>query len=211
MNYRFAFVKALASRAGATCLLLLCCIGFSGCDGDDGGPFVLSLHPLYTKVDLDFDAQLIGNWKDKDGDVSFVFEQEGERDYRLTVIERDGTKEESGEFDAHLVRLGSEWFLDLYPKELKAGSDFYQLHFLPAHTFMRVQIVSDDLTLRFFNNEWWKARIDDKSVDTPHEIVGGSLLLTGSIQEVQEIVYSHANVEQAFGEPLSLVRQVGTE
>jgi hypothetical protein len=211
MKDRSAFVKAGALRVSGICLLFLSFIWFSGCDADDGSPFVPSLQPLYTKADLESDLRLVGSWKDEDGDVDFSFEKDGEQNYKLTVLEKGDGKQEGGEFDAHLVRLGSERFLDLYPKEIKTGSTFYQLHFLPAHTFVRVEISSDNLTLGFFNSSWLKARIDDKSLDTPHAMADGSILLTGSIEEVQDLAYSYASEDKAFGEPFHLTRQEKTD
>lgn len=207
MNHRFAFAQAPAARATAIGVLLFCGVWFSGCEEEDGSPFVPSLQPLYTEADLDFDARLIGKWTEKDGEVSFVFERSGEQGYKLTVVEKDGGKQESGKFDAHLVQLGREWFLDLYPEDLKDGSDFYQLHFLRAHTFIRVQIAGDDLTLCFLSDGRLKARINDKSLDTPHEIVDGSLLLTGTTQEIQDLVYRYSDDEKAFAFTLNLTRQ----
>src|SRR5207245_759536 len=76
----------------------------AGCD-DSGNPFVVSLRPFYTKVDLEADPGLTGSWRDKEGDVSFTFQEGEEKEYTLVVKEREGDQETSGEFEAHLLRL----------------------------------------------------------------------------------------------------------
>ena len=57
---------------GAT--LALVSIVPTGCDSD-GNPFVMSLQPFYTPVDLEADSRLNETWIDKEGDVTFAFEQ----------------------------------------------------------------------------------------------------------------------------------------
>ena len=61
--------------------------------------------------------------------------------------------------------------------------------------------------IAFFSANWLKVRIEEKSIDTPHEKADGSLLLTGTTEEVQELVFLHADDEGAFSDPLTLERQ----
>src|SRR6266566_2738298 len=78
--------------------LALVSIVLTGCDSD-GNPFVVSLQPLYTQLEL----------------------------------------------DARVVRLGVFWFLDIYPRSSKEGSDFYSVHFMRAHTIARLEIKQDSI------------------------------------------------------------------
>lgn len=177
----------------------------SGCD-DGGGPFVLSIHPVYTKVDLDFDPVLLGSWVDDQDDVSFIFQKGTELEYKLTVIERDGQQESKAEFEAHLVRLGGADFLDIYPKSLEGGSEFYRAHLIPAHTIARLTIEPDKVSLAFLSADWLKKRIEDKSVDAAHESVAGTMILTCATDDLQHLVDLYANDRAAFPDPLDLQR-----
>lgn len=175
----------------------------SGCE-DGGSPFVLSIHPLYTKLDLDFEPALLGNWVDDQGDASFIFEKSAELEYKLTVIERDGQQESNAEFEAHLVRLGGADFLDIYPKSLEGGSEFYRAHLIPAHTIARLTVETDKVSLAFLSADWLKKRIEDKSVDAAHESAAGTLILTCATDDLRHLVDLYANDGAAFPDPFDL-------
>jgi len=177
----------------------------AGCD-DSGNPFVVSLQPFYTNADLEADPALIGTWKDKEGDVSFTFEVGTEKEFTLVVKEREGEQETSGEFEAHLMRLGGWWFIDFFPKNNSGEEEFHRVHFFRGHSIARVELGQDSMQIAFLNANWLSARIEEKSIDTPHEMADGSLLLTGTIQEVQELAYFYANDEKAFADPFPLER-----
>lgn len=182
----------------------------SGCDSN-GNPFVMSLEPFYTPVDLEADSRLKGTWKDKEGDVTFSFEEGTEKgqekEYNLVVKETDGEQEVSGEFDVRVVRLGAFSFLDTYPKSSKEGNEFYRLHLIRAHTIARVEIKKDSIQMAFLSAGWLRAKIKEKSVDTPYVKGDDALLLTGTTEEVQELVFCYANDDEAFADPLLLERQ----
>jgi len=177
----------------------------AGCD-DAGNPFVVSLRPFYTKVDLEADPGLTGSWRDKEGDVSFTFQEGEEKEYTLVVKEREGDQETSGEFEAHLLRLGGSWFIDFFPKNNNGEDEFHRVHFFRGHSIARVELGQDSMQMAFLSASWLRARIDEKSIDTPHEKADGSLLLTGTTEEVQELANLYANDETAFADPLSLER-----
>jgi len=185
--------------------LALAGIAAAGCD-DSGNPFVVSLQPFYTKLDLEADPGLTGTWKDKEEDVSFSFEAGREKEYTLVVKERDGNRETSGEFKAHLMRLGGSWFIDFFPNNNSEGGEFYRVHFFRGHSIARVELGQDSMQMAFLSASWLRARIDEKSIDTPHEKADESILLTGTTVEVQELAYLYANDEKAFADPLSLER-----
>ncbi len=177
----------------------------AGCD-DSGNPFVVSLRPFYTKVDLEADPGLTGSWRDKEGDVSFTFQEGEEKEYTLVVKEREGDQETSGEFEAHLLRLGGSWFIDFFPKNNNGEDEFHRVHFFRGHSIARVELGQDSMQMAFLSASWLRARIDEKSIDTPHEKADGSLLLTGTTEEVQELANLYANDEKAFADPLTLER-----
>jgi len=184
---------------GAT--LALVSIVPTGCDSD-GNPFVVSLQPFYTQVDLEADSRLNETWTDKEGDVTFAFEQGREKGkekvYELVVKEKDGEQQVSGKFEVRLVQLGAFWFLDIYPKSSEGVSEFYRMHFIRAHTITRVEIKQDSIQMAFLNASWLKAKIKENSVDTPYVKANDALLLTGTTEELQELVLRYANDDQAF-------------
>jgi hypothetical protein len=138
--------------------------------------------------------------------VSFTFQEGTEKEYTLVLKEREGGQETSSEFEAHLMRLGGSWFIDLFPKNNSGEDEFYRVHFFRGHSIARVELGQDSMQMSFLSASWLSARIDEKSIDTPHERADETLLLTGTTEEVQELAYLYANDEKAFAEPLSLER-----
>ncbi len=193
---------------GAT--LALVSIVPTGCDSD-GNPFVMSLQPFYTQLDLEADSRLNETWTDKEGDVTFAFEQGREKgkekEYELVVKEKDGEQQVSGKFEVRLVHLGAFWFLDIYPKSGEGVSEFYSMHFIRAHSVARVEIKEDSIQMAFLKASWLKAKIKENSVDTPYVKADDALLLTGTTEQLQDLVFGYANDDQAFADPLLLERQ----
>ncbi len=182
----------------------------TGCDSD-GSPFITSLQPFYTQLDLEADSRLNGMWSNKEGDVTFSFEERMEegkaKEYKLVVMERDGEQEMSGEFEARVVRLGAFDFMDIYPQSSKEGNEFYRAHFTRAHTIARVEISQNSIQMAFLSARWLKAKMDEKSVDIGYVKVEDTLMLTGTTEEVQEVVFSHANDDGAFADSVLLEKQ----
>ena len=193
----------------AAVALAMASVALSGCDGD-GMPFVISLQPFYAVVDAETDARLSGVWGDSEGEVTFSFEpmdQKGkETEYRVLVKEKDGSRGVTGEFTAHLMHLGGFQFLDFYPRGNAEGSEFYRAHFVRGHTIARVDIREDSLQLAFFSASWLKKRIKDGGVDTAHTQADDWVLLTGTTEETQRLVFDYANDNEAFSDALLLER-----
>ena len=171
-------------------IVLILVLGLTGC-------FVLSVHPLYFEKDLVFESGLLGTWGEKthEKDLSelWIFEKTGDKSYRLTIRdEEDG----EGMFEAHLLKLGDHLFMDLYPEEPETGSEFYNMHVIPAHSFMRVSLEGHVLRLGFFDLEWLEKNIEESKVSIKHERRDDTIVLTASTKELQQFVLKH--FEEAF-------------
>ena len=142
-----------------------------------------SLHPLYTERDLVFDPALAGTWTTEDGAEFLVTGKENEKSY-LVEAKVEGTH---ATFEAHLLRLGSQRFVDLTPLDSELGSEckkkkeegeddcpfssaYLRAHLVPAHTIYRLTGEGDRLRITGLADEWvkqearnGKLRIDRKS------------------------------------------------
>jgi hypothetical protein len=176
----------------------------SGCD--DGGGFVLSLEPSYTPTDLGSEQALVGAWTTAEGDATLNFEQGERQEYRVVVKEKDEGRESSAEFEAHLVRLGTLWFIDFLPNGKTAGTEFYQMHLFRAHSIARIELSQDTLQMAFLDATWLQKKIDEKAVGISHQKIDGMLLLTGATEEVQDLLFLHGNDDEAFPDPIHLTR-----
>jgi hypothetical protein len=196
------------SRSSAWFLaaILICgCLTLSGCDDSDGG-LVLSIQPSFTDADLEFDPDLVGTWLADDGTLKVTFAEGEKRTYSLVVTELDAGKQSSGEFEAHLVRLGSDWFIDFFPTSLLPSSEFLQMHLLRAHSIARLELRQDSIHLAFLSGSWLKQQIKQQVVDVSYQDAQGTLLLTGTTDEIQRLIHLHAD-EGAFSDEAQLNRQ----
>jgi hypothetical protein len=132
---------------------------------------------------------------------------EGEkRAYKLLVVESDSGDQKSGEFEAHLVRLGSDWFLDLFPTGQLPSSEFAQMHLLRAHSIARLELRRDSIQLSFLSGAWLRKQLKQHIVDIPYQEIQGTLLLTGTTEDLQDFIYLHAD-DDAFSSEAQLVLQ----
>jgi hypothetical protein len=153
-----------------------------------------SLHPLYNDKTLIFKEELIGKWMGDD-DVLWRFTRAGDKEYELRIREDE---KEVGRFSAHLTQIEGLMFLDLYPddEQLKDLSDFYKMHILPVHTFMKVDQINPNLRLRMIDYEKVEKMLEDDPNLIKHETVEDRIVLTASTEELQNFVVEH--VETIF-------------
>ena len=163
---------------------------------------VPSLHPLFTQKEAVFDEKLTGLWgKDSNDKETFEFVRAGNdpnsREYTMVYTDKDGKK---GEFSAKLGKLGSSMFLDLYPAgklECKTP-DFYNIHLLPVHTFMKIEQIEPVLKMAAMKSDKMEKMLKDDPNLIKFEDLEGGFVLTASTEELQEFIKKHANDEALF-------------
>jgi len=170
---------------------------------------VPSLHPLYTTEDLRFDPNLLGDWREPEGQERWQFQpvslSTGNVAYKLIHTDCEGV---TGEFDVRLVNVGAERFLDLFPAEPDVrGNDFYQGHLQPMHTFVRLTQTPSELRLAYLKPEWLTEQLKANPDALRHERVKGEILLTAQPKELQRFLLLHLETPGAFEEALVLTRQ----
>ena len=184
-----------------------------------------SLHPLYTEADLVFLPELVGTWQEDGGDSTLTFERvEGTGVSALPGLSRlTGLSETAGGtgyiltvevsgrksiLEARLLRLGDELFLDLYTSDYfldKAiDGEIYQPIF-PIHSFGRIRIEGD--VLRFstlqsciFVCTDGNLKTTEAEIGLPKEIVGLSLVLSATTEQLQAFVLQHLDDYFSFEE-----------
>jgi hypothetical protein len=181
-------------------LLLALMVLLAGCIG--------SLQPLYTDKDLVFDPGLIGLWSEENGKETWLFEKEGEKAYRLTYADERGRK---GVFLAHLFTLEGSRFLDLFPEdramEAWAPNDFFKLHYVPVHTFLKVPQLTPKLQMAALGAEWLSDQLKKNPKAIAHERQGDRVILTAPTEALQAFLREHGRTDEAWGDPVSLTRR----
>jgi hypothetical protein len=152
-----------------------------------------SLHPLYNDKTLIFKEELIGKWMQDDGGF-WQFKRAGDKEYELRIC--DDQQGEIGRFSAHLIEIKGLMFLDLFPddKPLEDLDDFYKIHILPVHTFMKVDQINPNLRLRMIDYDEVKKMIENNPNIIKHEVVDDDrIVLTSSTEELQNFVVRHVD------------------
>jgi hypothetical protein len=190
---------------------------------------VMSLQPLFTPQTLTYDERLLGSWVNdvNEPTSSWQFSRLGpadqnmlpdalkdqqERIYRLNVQDE---KNHKGTFIACLVKLEDRLFLDLYPASFPSGQPdvekmelFYNaFFFIPAHVFIRVEAIGDQLRLKLTDDEKFKDFINAEQAAIKYETVEDRLILTASTKDLQAFVTKYANDQRLFPNEVVLTRK----
>jgi hypothetical protein len=185
MDMKQTRIRTKVSRVGCV-LLSLAILLVPGC--------VPSLHPLYTEQDLVYDERLLGEWAEEgEAGDRWLFEPLDEHGYRVTFSE-DGRE---GRFNVRLLELSGHRYLDFEPTddgfENLALGGFYRMHWVPAHTFVRVELVDRMLRMSLMNADWLSKHLEREPDSLAHRRRDSDeLVLTASTEQLQRFVKKHA-------------------
>ncbi|MBK8080214.1 MAG: hypothetical protein IPK25_08000 [Saprospiraceae bacterium] len=158
-----------------------------------------SLNPLYTDKDLVFTSQLLGTWTGAKSEESWTFDKKNEKEYILT----HSVKNNQATFSAHVVKIGEFLFLDLYPEDFLSDNYLYQMHLCPVHTFSKIKITNEQLTIEMFDPKWLEKGIETNQINIDHvKSSEGTILLTASTEDLQKYTLNYADSIGVFQEPL---------
>ncbi len=201
-------------------ILLTASIIFSGC-------FLKSVHPLVPIGQSELMNGLEGRWESEDQRWTFVndprnFENLGELDvefdyeegeeveakaYILLFENLQDVKADTVYFLATVKDFGENHFLDLsLLSALDDEARFQDYHLFPVHTFSRIRIKSDLLTINFFEHDWVRKLIMSNRVRIKHERIDSEILITASTDELQKFITKFGNNNEPFDDPIGLKR-----
>ena len=176
------------------------------------GCLVTSVNPLYTEKDLVFDPTLVGAWTEGEGKGTWVFEKTGEKKYKLLHTDDEGR---TGEFDAHLLKLGKNQFLDLYLLDPGEKEEWkinqlaaVALIMRPGHLFLKVSQIGPMLQVGALSEDWLNKLLEKDPKAIRHEKIrfgpedkdNSRNVLTATTGELQKFILKHAESPDAFGE-----------
>ncbi|MCE5340595.1 MAG: hypothetical protein LLF92_05645 [Planctomycetaceae bacterium] len=161
------------------------------------GGCVPSLHPLFTENEIVFDANLVGKWHQADSNNFWQFSSVAGKKYDVIYTDEKGI----AKFEAMLGKVGSESFLDLYPKDMNIpGNDYYKAHLIGAHTFVKVEMHDNGLSLLAMNPEGVDKILKADPNAVKHENVNDRIVLTASTKELQGFVGKYSNDPNVYNQ-----------
>lgn len=162
---------------------------------------VPALQPFFTPTDRSLDQRIEGTWRAED--QTWQIARTPQRtDYTLTINQGRG-----GSYFATLFQVGSNRYIDLRPQANQIITDeFLALHMLPAHTLMRVDVLSDTLQLSPMDNEKTSALLTQQPNLVPHVFIERNavkplLVLTGSTAQLKTFVKTQG--DRIFARPIT--------
>ena len=169
-------------------------LGIAGC--------IPSLFPIYNEHDAVVRDQILGRWTSDDQSQTWTFTKGDKHAYQLQFVEKEGRQ---ASFVARLTEINEVLFMDLYPRrsgEPKPG--LYNLHVISAHTFYRLELDQDSLSLAFLDPRWLKKYHNEHPGQLSHTRHDESVLLTADTQELRRFVRKHLDTDGAFTKPFTL-------
>jgi hypothetical protein len=184
-----------------------------------------SLHPLYTKKDLILNNTIEGTWisneSEKDQSIWEIEKYDGcghcpgpqelyptnidGKLYSLTNIQFSDTVV----FELYILKLGDYFYFDLYPHDdYESDNELGNMHLFPVHTFAKVDIKNNTINIKQFDLEFLEELIRQNKIKISHEKSGRNIILTAPTEELQKFVIKYADDENAFNDPIILIRKI---
>jgi hypothetical protein len=100
-------------------------------------------------------------------------------------------------YQAHVVAIGEDYFLDLYPLPEFSDNTFSN-NLFPVHTFMKMNLENGKLKLTQFDLEKLNELFESNLVRLRHEYVDGNVVITAQPEEIQKFLDRYSNDENVF-------------
>ena len=101
----------------------------------------------------------------------------------------------------HLAQIGDDIFMDLYATDDSfSDSAFGSNVWFPVHTFMKLELDNDQLTITQFDLEKMNKLFDSNLIRMKHENIDGTVLITAKPEEIQKFLKKYSRDESVFDE-----------
>jgi hypothetical protein len=157
-----------------------------------------SVHPLVTPdVEIQFD-KVIGVYE-MDGEI-WKFSKTKNPDRSEYLLEAGESKEElKPHYLIHFAEFNNMVFADFYPTS-HSDLDFGEPDYIAMHTFVRVDLKGDRLSLRYSDMDELKKLFREGKVRLKHErMEDGNILITASPKQLQKFISQHGSNDVFFG------------
>ena len=159
---------------------------------------VPSIEPLYTAKDVIYDAHFTGNWAIKDATLAITAGDDN-KSYKVAYDAKED-KAVHLKFTAHLMKLGSSMFADLFP-DMPEQMMCYPC--VPMHMFAKVAVNENTLKIDLFDTGWLDTMAKAGKLQTASALIDDMRILTAKTPDLQALMLKHENDSDAFmkGDP----------
>ncbi|RNC83231.1 MAG: hypothetical protein ED557_11040 [Balneola sp.] len=133
--------------------------------------------------------------------------------YMIIFEELSSSVPDTSYFLGAAGQIGNNLFLDLQLFDFDMRDDnFVDAHLFRVHTFSRLTLNQDKLSIELFEDSWITDLIVENRVRIKHEKINDTLageseiLITASTKELQRFVKKYGDDEDAFDDPIELTR-----
>lgn len=182
-------------------IALLALVLITGCSSP-------SLKPLYTDDVVIHDDALVGTWSDGDN-VRFSVAKGTAAAYSVVCQDIGDDTKKPVELDVVLVEIGGHRYIDIAPsdKARQEVGERYGALFLPAHTFARVTLDGNTISIEQIDMDWLTMHAPNLGVATVEVEKTG--VLTAEPRDLQQMMIQLQDQPEAFTDPYVLTREQG--
>ncbi len=186
---------ALAIRLA---LVLVAAAGITGCGAG-------SVAPLVSDADVQYDAKLVGSWRDSSTSETLVVTNASPNRYAFEFTDSDG---KVGHFQGVLGRWGALRVVDVEPEDLPSSmNDEYRSLLLPLHAPVFVDAVEPVLRFRLLQVDSLRNYLERQPRAVAHVMRDDAVVFTAPTAELQRFLVGYVARKGALGEPNVLVRR----
>jgi len=188
-------------------ILFLSAIIMNGC-------VITSFNPFYLKSDLVTDDQILGQWIEKK--ALLTFHKLDESNYLLNYKDcedpynapDDFSTCTMAEFTVHLMKLGDNFFMDIYPRTfLNTDNLFSNLHIRATHSIARVEIGEEQLSVSLMDYNWMELYLEKNKSKLDHIITDDFVTLSATTMELQSFILEHQSETGFYSKPMLLKKR----
>lgn len=164
-----------------------------------------SVHPLITEdIEIQFD-EVVGLYEVDD--EFWKFEKSPDKDRSVYVMKTGETRDDMfSRYYVHFGKLNNMIFADFYPIE-PPDSEMGAPDFIAMHTFAKVELQDEKLSLRYSDMDELKKLFREGKVRLKHEkMENGDILITASSKQLQKFIAQHGSNNVFFGVDQELKR-----
>ena len=115
--------------------------------------------------------------------------------YRMTFV----NGEDTFKYQVHQAQIGDDIFMDLYATDDSFSDDAFGSNvWFPVHTFMKLELKNDRLTITQFDLDKMNKLFDSNLIRMSHENVDGTILITAQPEEIQKFLKKYSRDESVF-------------